>query len=118
MEKCEYESSTGKCTLNECMYEPITDKDRYKYKLCEAVRTSLDDNRLKEKQMANIKITDMITSLEAIAKDLVEVKKVIDINEADGCEGCVFLTNEEWEMPCCKCRRNCKDYWRKEKLDE
>lgn len=44
---CEYESATGKCTLNECMYEPITDKD--KYNLCESVRKSLDDNRLKEK---------------------------------------------------------------------
>ena len=32
--------------------------------------------------------------------------------EADGCEGCAFTDVEEWEMPCRKCRRACKDYWR------
>lgn len=32
---------------------------------------------------------------------------------ADGCEGCVYMDVEEWEMPCCKCKRGCKDYWRK-----
>lgn len=31
---------------------------------------------------------------------------------ADGCEGCAFDTVNEWEMPCAKCKRNCKDYWR------
>lgn len=32
--------------------------------------------------------------------------------EADGCSGCAFYDKEEWEMPCVKCKRNCKDYWR------
>ena len=32
--------------------------------------------------------------------------------EADGCQGCAFSDVEEWEMPCAKCRRACKDYWR------
>lgn len=32
---------------------------------------------------------------------------------ADGCSGCAFENVEEWEMPCMKCKRNCKDYWRK-----
>ena len=32
--------------------------------------------------------------------------------EADGCQGCAFVATEEWEMPCVKCKRNCKDYWR------
>lgn len=32
---------------------------------------------------------------------------------ADGCQGCAFeLDVEEWELPCVKCKRNCKDYWR------
>ena len=31
---------------------------------------------------------------------------------ADGCEGCAFMTTEECEMPCAKCKRNMKDYWR------
>lgn len=35
--------------------------------------------------------------------------------EADGCQGCAFTDVEEWEMPCRKCRRACKDYWRPKK---
>lgn len=35
--------------------------------------------------------------------------------EADGCQGCAFTDVEEWEMPCVKCRRACKDYWRSKK---
>lgn len=31
---------------------------------------------------------------------------------ADGCLGCAFEHVEEWELPCAKCKRNCKDYWR------
>ena len=32
--------------------------------------------------------------------------------DADGCVGCAFVEVEEWELPCAKCKRNCKDYWR------
>ena len=35
--------------------------------------------------------------------------------EADGCQGCAFTDVEEWEMPCAKCKRACKDYWRPKK---
>lgn len=31
---------------------------------------------------------------------------------ADGCQGCAFEHVEEWELPCSKCKRNMKDYWR------
>lgn len=31
---------------------------------------------------------------------------------ADGCYGCAFENVEPWEMPCAKCARNSKDYWR------
>lgn len=31
---------------------------------------------------------------------------------ADGCFGCAFEDVNEWEMPCAKCKRNSKDYWR------
>lgn len=30
-----------------------------------------------------------------------------------GCDGCAFEDVEEWEMPCAKCKRNCKDYYRR-----
>lgn len=28
------------------------------------------------------------------------------------CNGCAFEGVNEWEMPCAKCKRGCKDYWR------
>ena len=34
-----------------------------------------------------------------------------------GCIGCAFENVEEWEMPCAKCKRSCKDYWRAKKND-
>ena len=48
-----------------------------------------------------------------------ELRKVLDAYLADGCSGCAFEDKEEWEMPCCKCSRNCKNYWRAkdERLD-
>lgn len=41
-----------------------------------------------------------------------ELKKVLDAYLADGCEGCAFEVIDEWHMPCHRCKRNCKDFWR------
>ena len=41
------------------------------------------------------------------------VKAWIEKQDADGCTGCAFYDRDEWEMPCVKCKRNCKDYWRR-----
>ena len=38
--------------------------------------------------------------------------KILERQLADGCLECAFTGKEEWEMPCCKCKRGCKDYWR------
>ncbi len=38
--------------------------------------------------------------------------KCAELSEADGCAGCAFAGTVEWEMPCRKCCRNSKDYWR------
>lgn len=38
--------------------------------------------------------------------------KELERQEADGCEGCTYTAKKEWEMPCAKCKRGCKDYWR------
>lgn len=40
------------------------------------------------------------------------VAEEIEKLNADGCDGCAFESVEEWEMPCAKCKRNNKDYWR------
>ena len=34
-------------------------------------------------------------------------------DKESGCNGCTFEDVDEWEMPCAKCKRACKDYWRK-----
>lgn len=44
-----------------------------------------------------------------------ELRKIIEAYLASGCSGCAFETAEEWEMPCAKCQRNSKDYWRRRK---
>jgi len=41
------------------------------------------------------------------------LEEIVDRYWADGCSGCAFFDVEEWEMPCAKCQRNSKDYWRK-----
>lgn len=40
------------------------------------------------------------------------IKAWVEQNEADGCVGCAYYDKEEWDMPCRRCKRNCKDYWR------
>lgn len=42
----------------------------------------------------------------------------LEQSNADGCRDCAFVDVEEWEMPCNKCKRNCKDYWRKKAESE
>lgn len=40
---------------------------------------------------------------------------IINLEEkenADGCYCCAFEDTSEWEMPCAKCKRGSKDYWR------
>ena len=46
------------------------------------------------------------------AEALKEAIAALEREDADGCEGCAFTDVEEWEMPCRKCRRANKDYWR------
>lgn len=40
---------------------------------------------------------------------------IAELNDAehDGCCGCAFESVDEWEMPCCKCKHGCKDYFRR-----
>ena len=39
--------------------------------------------------------------------------KAKEIAKANECAGCAFQLTEEWELPCRKCKRNCKDYYRR-----
>lgn len=53
---------------------------------------------------------------------MTDLQKILELIEAkdkaDGCDGCAFEHAEEWEMPCCKCKRGCRDYWRKKTESE
>lgn len=46
-----------------------------------------------------------------------ECRAAVEKQNADGCFNCAFETVEEWEMPFTKCKRNCKDYWRRRASD-
>ena len=47
------------------------------------------------------------------AEQIMQVlRAIIEADKADGCRLCAYEGVKEWEMPCVKCRRNCKDYWR------
>ncbi len=46
------------------------------------------------------------------------LEKAIEQCKAYGCEGCAYMSVREWELPCCQCARNCKDYWRKADVRE
>ena len=37
---------------------------------------------------------------------------------AKGCNDCAFADTEEWEEPCKRCKRNCRDYWRRGKQND
>lgn len=60
---------------------------------------------------------------EEIIKELVRyfpeaIRKIGEQIEAGGCGDCAFWDREEWEEPCRRCKRNCKDYWRKAESEE
>ena len=46
-----------------------------------------------------------------------EIIRILDLaleqSRADACNGCAFADTEEWEEPCKRCKRNCRDYWRR-----
>lgn len=41
-----------------------------------------------------------------------DINKTIEQSKADGCNGCKYISKDEYEEPCLRCKRNCKDYWR------
>ena len=52
-------------------------------------------------------------------KELLQIlEAIIERDKANGCSGCAYWKVEEWEMPCAKCERNCKDYWRRAEVTE
>ncbi len=57
--------------------------------------------------MATIELP--IEVIDAIADRVAEKLKTA---EHDGCRGCAFEDLDEWELPCCECKQNKKDYWR------
>lgn len=40
------------------------------------------------------------------------IRIIHEQNGADGCRHCAYAGFDEWQMPCSKCKRNAKDYWK------
>lgn len=55
---------------------------------------------------------ESLEEFEAFRKAWSEARK------SDACTSCAFFDCEPWEMPCRKCRRNCKDYHRLKEVRE
>lgn len=47
-------------------------------------------------------------------EDYIRLLDFLEQSKADGCNGCKYISKDEYEEPCLRCKRNCKDYWRKE----
>ena len=44
--------------------------------------------------------------------DILEIiENLIEREKTSSCNGCKYWNREEWEEPCKRCKRNCKDYW-------
>ena len=45
-----------------------------------------------------------------------DYRRILDIAieqcKTGKCTGCAYYNNAEWEEPCRRCARNCKDYWK------
>lgn len=59
--------------------------------------------------------------LERLEKKIDEIKESLDKKEVilnqfpfECCSGCAYESFEEWALPCCKCSRGTKDYYRRE----
>lgn len=45
-------------------------------------------------------------------EDILEIiENLIEREKTSGCNSCKYWNREEWEEPCKRCKRNCKDYW-------
>lgn len=59
------------------------------------------------------KMDENITDyLIAIQEAIYAIKR----EDAGGCVDCEFEETEEWELPCDRCKRNHKDYWREKAI--
>ncbi len=58
------------------------------------------------------------TSVDVDPWAINELKKILEAYLSDGCSECVYEEIAEWEMPCRKCRRNCKDYYMRSKNEK
>lgn len=73
-----------------------------------------NDNMFIPDWMKKIPLDELETFMDAIElTDAIEKAiKAIELEKADGCQGCAFEDREEWELPCDRCKRAKKDYWR------
>lgn len=49
---------------------------------------------------------------DELIKALRTAIEALQAADADGCDGCKYVTKDEYEMPCLVCKRNHMDKWR------
>lgn len=62
--------------------------------------------------MAMIMFENIRSSVDVAPWAVQELQNILAAYMAEGCVGCAYESTEEWLLPCCKCKRNSKDYWR------
>lgn len=60
---------------------------------------------------------DSLAKIKALLSDIGDCAYEQGYNDGfndskSGCISCAYEDVEEWEMPCAKCKRGCRDYWR------
>ena len=77
-----------------------------------ACRDKLDSRELIAKMIENAPTVKEIPI--KIPMYIFERLLTLTESKTDRCCGdCAYWEREEWEEPCKRCKRNCKDYWRK-----
>ena len=67
-----------------------------------------------------IKLQPTVYDVDELVDDLADqiANQRIYYAGLNDCSGCAFKSVEEWEMPCARCKRNCKDYYRHKASEE
>ena len=60
-----------------------------------------------------IRIDDDVYTPKDIKVLIDYLARYINNQPSGGCSSCAFYDREEWELPCSKCQRNAKDYYRR-----
>ena len=72
------------------------------------------DGIIVTQKLDDYSLAELLKLIEDVGNSAYEQGYNDGLNDQEsGCISCAFEDVNEWEMPCSKCKRGCKDYWRK-----